>query len=264
MYGSPISDLVLRPRGTPTPTPAPAPAFDWTGYEAPFDLSIISTLFQNIAGTTVVSADGQDIACIRHPVSPNGILWVAPSLTDCFVYVADGGKPYMRPKTVNAFLSLAAASSSVMHMFVAMRQPSVIDNGRIVSPNFNVGTGDVNPYLSTKAARIIEFYQGGNVMNTTSAPAAGVDFLIEALTTGSGFSTPPWGALFVNGVSEGGAGSNTTPGAAAIANGVRLGPGGGFGGTTLTDLRFYAGLFSRTQIVGTPLLDLRAYLQSRY
>lgn len=233
--------------------------FSWASYEAPIDPSIISTLFQDLAGTTVVTASGQDVAAVRHPTT-NALLWVAPSLTDCYRYQANSGKPYIEPKTTNSKLQYAAGLSSVGHYFVAMRQTAVANFARIISPN---NATDVGPDLGQRTGGTLAFGNNGtDVLNTTTAPGVTTDFVVEALTTASIGTTPPWGGLYVNGTQEGGATSNTIPGNSQV-RGCNFGNGGGFGGTTQTGVRIYGACVSHTQISGAERINLMTALQSR-
>lgn len=262
-FGSPIMRRILAGgvfTPTPTPTPTPSPGFDWSTYEAPLDPSIMSTLFQDVAGTTVVTADGQNVACVKHPTTDT-ILYTSVDTDDCYRYVANSGKPYLEPKTANSKLQYAAGLSNVGHYFLAMRQTAVTNFGRIISPNIG---GDVGPDLGQRTGGTISFGNNGTGgVDTTTAPSATTDFVLEALTTGSGSSTPPWGGIYVNGALEAGGTGNTVPGSSQV-RGFNLGNGGAFGGTTQTGLRIYGACGSQTQISGAARTALNTYLASRF
>lgn len=245
-----VTAAIVAATAVGTVTNDDSSGLDWTGVAAPIDTTRwAQTFYQDVAGTTLVTASGQDVACIRHPVgTPGPIVWQAPNTTNCWRLNIIGGVPFLEPKFLtadaqNSILDYTFGSASARVQFgMRLRSGAVITNdARILSPR----DGGASFYVSKKTGGEIEWWNGGgNVFRTGAAFTAGNGGTIDAILASggdivAGINDAPeeWGRFRLNGVARQlgtanneGQATAASPGQTQM-NGIRLGGvSAGFGG----------------------------------
>lgn len=204
---------------------------DWTGVSNVIDTTRWATTFyQDRDGTVPVTASGQDVRCIRHPVSPNPICWQSPAAApgNCWRLIIIGAVPYLEPKTTSADAILdTPAFGSVTQFFnwgAAIRTMSVINNARLLSPR----TGAGGFYVNTFTDGGWSVYNSGGAADYKDRPAVAGTTRVYDGYIGDAFTAPePW-ARFRIGTTVQSLDSGLVPDAAngpgvSQLDGIRLG-----------------------------------------
>lgn len=272
--GAPLVKGVKRGSPTPMPTPTPTPSVDWTGVDAPIDTTLwATTFFQDRAGTTLVTATGQDVQCIKHPVT-NAIVYQADSgtPTNCWRLSIIGGVPYLVPKNVNgsSFLDFVKGiTSQYFNWGMAFKTLSVINNARILSPGLGAGGGF---YTSHYTGGGISIYNNGAADYKDTGATAGVGRVYDGYC-GDGFTTPDNWARFRIGTSVQLLSNGNTPGSGAgpgsnTLNGIRLGGpsfdgfGGGASDVQLRALYFHQAANNAGMLAQAKVDAINTWMQS--
>jgi hypothetical protein len=234
-----------KPRGGPvSPTPTPTPSGpNWSTVLAPIEVDLWATKFyQDRAGTTsLVTATGQDVRCIRHPTT-DAIIWQSPLANpgNCWKLTIIGGVPYLQPKNLagDSILDTVFGSSTAHFQFGLCAKTLSVSGGgdlRVFSPR-NVGEA---AYLSHKPSSRMEFWNGGgDVMQTAADFGVGTGGVIDGYCTSDGTVdaiTPVAYASLRKNTTElgmaGGVGPDATKPGTTMTDGIRLGGvSAGFGG----------------------------------
>lgn len=234
-----VGGFVVGGSPSPGPGPTPTPTVNWSGVDAPIDTTLwASTFYQDRDGTALVTATGQDVRCIRHPVAPNGIIWQSPSANpgNCWRLTIIGGVPYLQPKVTSGEAALDFVKGITSQFFnwgLAFKAPSILNNQRIFSPGPGGGGFYVNHYTG---GGISVFNNGGAADFKDGGATAGVARVLDGYI-GDGFTTPDSWARFRVGTAVQLLSSGQMPSAGNgpgvnTLNGVRLGGPAvsGFGG----------------------------------
>jgi hypothetical protein len=197
--------LFANPRRSEAPTvwtPATASA------KAYYDVSDISTLFQDTAGTTPLTTDGQTCKRINDK-SGNGIDMLATNGTG-WVYHANSGKPYLSMDGTETFRN----SSAAITWGDGSGQVSM---GGAVNFTTNAGTQDlfqgVNVYgviLKNNSGNVLAnaYSAAGSIVGTDNGPAitAGAGVALTQITATATIEA------FVNGTGNGATAQGSAPG----------------------------------------------------
>lgn len=207
-----------------------------------WDPSDLTTLFQDAAGTTPVTADGQPVLRMNDK-SGNGRHLTSDSSARAPVYKTDGTRHWLLTDGTDDYLEVLFALSQPWQRVSGIRTNAWVSGGRV----FGRGAGGANGQLlmNGSSPRLDMF--SGNLAPVTSGVAVGADAVITETVNGASSSiAPSSGAAATIG--------DTGTGAVSGVTIARLGSDT----TGAANIRFYgaimrAGLMTSDQLTGAKL-----------
>ena len=217
-----------------------------------YDPSDLSTLFQDTAGTTPVTAAGQSVARITDK-SGNGLHLTQATGTKCPLYQVDGGgRPYLLFDGVDDYLSNAGAASGNNQSIVA----AAVATATALATLYNVAV-NANDRISLNACGSVSQpsvrYFNGTTTNGKGGPASAT----ATVYTGEIEKTAPTIGFRMNAAVIGGASSVATGATVGTFLGSRDGAATFFAGS------FYGLVQLARAFAGAERANLETYLGAK-
>lgn len=209
-----------------------------------YDPSDLTTLFQDTAGTTPVTVDGDPVARVNDK-SGNGYNLLQSNASKRPLYKTSGGLKWLLFDGVDDILSAAYTIAQPWVRVSAIRTPSPVSGGSQALGGVAINTG----VLFFAGTTSIDIYSGGIV---GSVPiVAGTDYCATERHNGASSRI----ATNNNGYQSGNAGA-TLPGGISVGGSQAAGSG-------FSAIRFYGGAVYAADVADADISQLRTLVGSK-